>query len=140
MARRVASTTLVAVAALVAITIAIAPRRAHAFALAQHLHLIYAHFGCVAVLPTLLVGPLAGANAALNVNLRAFAQILPCNFGQTASKHQSVPLGMLAHIASLLVFPLVCGGYSNIGDLVAIGKRTHLWIAPEIANKNHFID
>ena len=83
---------------------------AHALAAAQHLHLIDADFGAVTVLARLRVLPFAGADAAFDVNLAAFAQVLARDLGQTTVEDQPVPLGVLAWLAALLVLPLVSGG------------------------------
>ena len=106
---------------------------------AQHLHLIDADFGAVAVLPV-LIRPFAGADAAFHINLRAFAQVLPGNFGQAAVEHQAVPFGVLFGLASLLVAPFVGRGQRNIGYLIATGERAHFRVSSQIADKNDFIN
>jgi hypothetical protein len=69
-----------------------------------------------------LVGPLAGAQAAFHIHLRALAQVLAHDFGQAAVEDHAVPFGGFAHFAGLLVFPLVGGGNRHVGHLVATGK------------------
>ena len=122
------------------VAVVISAGATHAFAATQHLHLIYANLGAVAVLPALLVGPFAGADAAFHINLRAFAQVLPGNFGQAAVEHQAVPFGVLFGLASLLVAPFVGRGQRNIGYLIAAGERAHFRVSSQIADKNDFIN
>src|SRR6266850_7438295 len=81
-------------------------RLAGAGARPQHLHDVAANLGAVAVLP-LLVLPLARAQAALDVDLRALLQVLAGDLGQAAEKGDAVPLGGLLHLAARLVLPAV---------------------------------
>lgn len=53
--------------------------------------------------------PGARAQAALSMHLRAFAQVLPGNFGQAPAEEQTKPLSGLFHFPSLLVLSHVGG-------------------------------
>src|SRR5882672_10048838 len=92
-------------------------RLAGAGARPQHLHDVAANLGAVAVLP-LLVLPLARAQAALDVDLRALLQVLAGDLGQAAEKGDAVPLGGFLLLAARLVLPRVGGGDADVGDRV----------------------
>src|SRR5688572_9049934 len=83
-------------------------RLAAALAPAEHLHHVGADLGAVAVL-TVLVLPLARAQAALDVHLRALLQVLAGHLGQPPEERDAVPLGGFLHLAARLVLPLVGG-------------------------------
>src|SRR5450830_670697 len=114
-------------------------KKAHALAAAQHLHLVGADFGAV-FFDAGLVGPLAGAQRAFHIDLRTLAQVLACDFSQTAVEHHTVPLGGFLHFARLLVFPAVGGGDGDVGHLVAAGEGADLGVAPQVADDDDFID
>src|SRR5882762_7123562 len=65
-------------------------RLARARARAQHLHHVAANLGAVAVLPFLVL-PLARAQAALDVDLRALLQVLARDLRQAPEKGDAVP-------------------------------------------------
>jgi hypothetical protein len=117
----------------------VARRTAHALAAAEHLHLVDADVGGV-LLDAVLVGVFAGADRALDVDLRALAQVLRGNLGQPAVEHQAVPFGRLAHLAALLVLPLVGGGDGHVADLVAAREGAGFRVAAEIADEDDFVD
>src|SRR5690606_31942505 len=65
----------------------------------QHLQLARDDLGGVTV-GAVLGLPLPGAQTALNVYLRALAQVLASDLGQAVEKHHVVPLGALLHLRS----------------------------------------
>src|SRR5450830_989818 len=81
-ALRVTAATAAALLRIAAIVLA-ARGAALALAAAEHLHLVGADFGGV-FFDAVLVGPLARAQAAFDVDLRALAQVLAGDFGQAA--------------------------------------------------------
>jgi len=106
---------------------------------AQHLHVVADDLGRV-TRDTRLVLPLASAQAALNVDLRAFLQVLGGDFAQPAEENHPVPLRALLLLAALLVAPAFAGGNAQIGDGGAGWHGAGLGIRPEIADQNDFID
>src|SRR5205085_1958324 len=116
-----------------AVVVTAAGRRTHALAAAQHLHLVGADFRGV-FLDAVLVGPLARAQAAFDIDLRALAQVFAGDFGEAAVEDHSVPLGGFLHLAALLVLPLVGGGDRDVGHAVAAGEGAHLGVAPQVAD------
>src|SRR6185436_20593558 len=84
---------------------------------AEHLHAVAHDLGGVAVL-AFLVLPLARAQAALDVDLRALLQIFAGDLGQAAEEGDAMPLGGFLLLAARLVFPRVGGGDADIGDRV----------------------
>src|SRR5581483_844962 len=71
-----------------------AVRGTAAAAPAQHLHLVGDDLGGVAVL-AFLVLPLAGLQASLDEDLRAFLEVFAHDLGELAEEHHAVPFGAL---------------------------------------------
>lgn len=83
----------------VATTIAtIFGRAAHALAAAQHLHAVGTDVGGE-FFDTVFIGVFTGAQAAFDIDLRAFAQVLADDLGQAAVKNHAVPFGGFFHFA-----------------------------------------
>src|SRR5688500_5007209 len=93
-------------------------RLAAALATSEHLHRVRADLGAVAVL-ALLVLPLAGAQAAFDVDLRAFLQVFARDLRQTPEEGDAMPLGRLLHLTARLVLPLVGSLDADVGDRIA---------------------
>src|SRR5919109_1003892 len=68
----------------------------------EHLQVIPDDLGRVALV-ALLVLPLAGAQAPLDVDLRALAQVLAGDLREAAEQRHPMPLGALLLLAGLLV-------------------------------------
>src|SRR6185436_10439766 len=83
---------------------ALATRLAAALAPAEHLHHVAADLGRVAVLAVLVL-PLARAQAALDVDLRALFQVFAGDLGETAEEGDAMPLRRFLFLATRLVFP-----------------------------------
>src|ERR1700722_6536310 len=86
-----------------------------------------------------LILPLAGLNATLDKNQRAFLQVLLGDFGLLAPDHDLVPLGALLALAVLVLISFV-GGYRKIRDGLPSAGETGFGIAPQAPNQNHFVD
>src|SRR5882724_4155169 len=110
-----------------------------ATAAAQHLHVVAHDLGGVA-LGALLVLPLASAQAALNIDLRAFLQVLGSDLAQPAKKNHAMPLGALLLLAALLVLPALAGRDAQIGDRGARRHGAGLGISAEISDQDDLID
>ena len=110
----------------------------HALTAAEHLHLVSADFG--GILLHAVFFPRTGAQAAFDIDLRAFAQVLADDLGQPAIEHHAVPFGGFLHFAGLLVLPAVGGGDGDVGDLVATGKTAHFRVSAQIADDDDFVD
>src|SRR4029077_1827779 len=84
-------------------------------AAAEHLHLVADDLGGVALV-ALLVLPLARAQTAFDVNLRALAQVLGGDLRQAPEKRHAMPLGALLLLPAGLVAPALAGGDAQVGD------------------------
>src|SRR6202021_1170536 len=84
-----------------------------------------------------LILPLAGLNAALDKNQRAFLQVLLGDFGLLAPDDDLVPLGALLALAVLVLISFV-GGYREIRDGLASAGERGLGIAPQAPNQHLF--
>src|SRR5690606_6115662 len=96
--------------------VALLLRRARATA--EHLHLARDDLGRVPVLAVLVL-PLARAQRSLDVDLRAFAQVLARDLAELVEQHDRVPLGALLLIASLAILPLLARREANVRDRFA---------------------
>src|SRR3954454_25350552 len=90
---------------------------------------------------TALVGPFAGLERTLDVNLGALFQIL---FGDLAEPfiedHDAVPLGLFLALAGRLVAPRLRGGDAQIGDRPPVLGAADFRILAEISNQNDLVD
>ena len=97
----------------------------HALTATQHLHLLGDDVSRV-FLYAILVGVLAGLQAAFNVDRRALFQVLADDFGQAAEERDAVPFGLLFLLAGVAVFRFVrcraCRSYR--GGMIALLFRT----------------
>src|SRR5215467_4423705 len=114
-------------------------RVAHPRAAAEHLHALGDDLGRVALL-AFLVLPLARAQRALDVDLRALLQVLARDLGEAVEEHHAMPLGALLLLAARLVLPLVGGRDRDVGDRAALGGVAGLRIAPEVAYDDDLVD
>src|SRR5687768_2464896 len=108
-----------------------------AAAAAQHLHAVRDDLGGVLVL-AFLVLPLAGADAALDVDRRAFLEVLAGDLRELAEEGDAVPLGVLLRF-SRLVLPLLGGRDADIGHRVAGRQIAGLRVPAEVADQYHFV-
>src|SRR5690606_16339813 len=105
----------------------------------QHLQLARDDLGGVTV-GAVLGLPLPGAQTALNVYLRALAQVLASDLGQAVEKHHGVPLGALLHLTALLVLPGFAGGDGDVGDGSAGRHVADFRILAEVTDQNDLVD
>ena len=89
-------------------------------------------------LHTIFTRVFARLNAAFNIHLAAFFQILACNLSQTAVHGDVVPFGALLAL-TIAVFPLFTGSDAEIGHGFTVGQVTHFWVTPQTTDQNHFI-
>ncbi len=117
----------------------IAELLAVAASLPQHLHLVGANFGAV-LFHAALVCPFAGAQAPLDVHLRAFAQVLACYLSQAANKNDTMPLSSFAHFSALFVFPFVGGRDTDVGNVPAVWKGANFWVFAQVPDDDDFVN
>src|SRR6478735_382145 len=85
--------------------------------------------------------PLAGAQAAFDVDLAALAQILLGDADQPVGlEHDRVPLGALLALAGVLVLPVLGGGDAQVGDAPAVLEALHFRVLPEVADQDDLVD
>src|SRR5262249_16939279 len=97
------------------------------------------HLGGVALDP-LLVGPLAGLQRALEVDLRALLQILLGDAAEVFVEDDNpVPLGALALLARPLVAPALRGSHAQIRNRPPVLGAPDFRIRPEIADQDHLV-
>ena len=106
---------------------------------AEHLHFVGHDLRGVAVL-AFLVLPLARAQLAFDVNLRALAQVFGGDLGQAAEHRDLVPLRAVLLLAGLLVFPRLRGRESQVRDGTAARHVARLGVFAEIADENDLVD
>ena len=104
----------------------------------EHLHPVDDDF-CGVTLLALLILPLSSLQTPLHVDLGTLLQVLSDDLGQTAIHYAAMPLGALL-LLTLLVFPGFGGGHRHVGDGVAIGHVTNLWVLAQIADQDYFIN
>src|SRR5205085_5273691 len=105
----------------------------------EHLHVVTDDLGRVALVP-LLVLPLAGAQASLDVDLRALAQVLAGDFRQAPEERDAVPFGPLLLLTGLLVAPALVGRLAQVRDRGSGGHRAGLGIGPQVSNDDDLVD
>src|SRR5262249_18616721 len=87
-----------------------------------------------------LVGPFAGLQRTFDIDLAALAQILFRDLRQPlVEDHHTVPFGLLAALAAVLVAPVLRGGDREIDDLQAVLGAADFRIAAEIADENDLV-
>ena len=95
-------------------------------------------FSGVAVYP-FPVGPFAGAQLAFDVDLPAFGQVIPRDFGQSRKEHYAVPFSAFLLVAGVLVGPGFrgCNADGRRGD--AIRQETDVRVCAEVADEGGFV-
>src|SRR5690606_29237914 len=81
---------------------------------AEHLHLVGDDVGVVALL-AVVAGVFAVADPALDIDLRALAQVLGRDLAELAEEGHPVPLGLFLVVA-VPVLAHRCGGQADLGD------------------------
>src|SRR5437588_9466939 len=116
-------------------------RRAHgpAAATAEHLQIVADDLGRIAVV-SLLILPLARAQAPLDIDLRALAQVLARDLREPPEERHAMPLGALLLLAALLVAPAFAGRDAQVRVRRSGGHRAGLGIGPQVSNDDDLID
>jgi hypothetical protein len=135
-----AATTAAARATTTAATAVVTAAAAHAAAArVEHLHFVGDDFRGVAVL-ALLVLPLARAQRAFDVDLRALLQVLAGDFTETPEHGHVVPLGAFLVLARLLVFPALAGRHADVRDRHAGRHGAGFRVCAQISDQDDFVD
>ena len=88
-----------------------------------------------------LVGPFAGLQRALDIDLAALLQEPLADIHQAVVEHHhAVPLRALAPLAAALVAPAFRGRQRQVGDPRPVLGRADLRIAAQIADQNDLVD
>jgi len=112
---------------------------AHALAAAQHLHVLGDDVGRV-TLDAVLVGVLAGLQAAFDVDRGALLEVLAHDLGQAAEERDAVPFGQFLLFAGLAVLRLVRGGDRDVRDGVAARHVADFRVAAEVADDDDLVN
>src|SRR6185295_3703178 len=107
-------------------------------ATAEHLDVLRHDLGGVALLP-LLVLPLTRADAAFDIHLTAFREVLADDLGLLAPHHHPMPLGGFLLLA-VLVGPLLGGGNAEVRDRLLALREAQLRVRTQIADQDHLVD
>src|SRR5688572_6266149 len=110
---------------------------AHPLPGAQHLHDVGDDLGRVLV-GSVLVLPLARLEPPFHVHLAALLEVFAGDLGELAEEGHAVPLGLLLHLA-VLVLPLLGGGDADVGDRAALGHVARFRVAPEVADEDDLV-
>ena len=86
-----------------------------------------------------LVFPLAGLDAALDVDLGALAQVLRGELRLLAPGDDAEPLGLFLPLA-LLVLVVAVDGDRELGDRLTAGRVAHLRIAAQVADDHALVE
>src|SRR5438874_7286411 len=103
----------------------------------EHLQVVTDDLGRVALVP-LLVLPLACAQAPLDVDLRALAQVLAGDFRQAPEEGHAVPFGALLLLTGLLVAPALAGRDAQVRHGRGRGHGACLGVGAQVADENDF--
>src|SRR4029079_13955192 len=97
------------------------------------------HLGGVAVVAA-IVGPLPGLDLALEIDLRALAQIMLRDPAKIlVEDHDLVPFGLFLAFAGGFVAPALRRGDSEVHHFAAVVERTGLGVRAEIADQDHLV-
>src|SRR5690606_26372117 len=112
---------------------AVATTAATFTAAAEHLHLVGDDVGAV-LLHAVLAGVLVVAQLALDVDLRALAQVLAGDFAELAEEHHAVPFGALLLVA-VAVVAHAGGGQADAGHGHAALGVFHVRVVAAVADQ-----
>ena len=105
---------------------------------AQELHLVGQNLGRVALVAA-LVGPLAGAKATLDVELRAFAHKTVYHVGKVAPQGDGVPLGVVGCLFGVAVVETLACCQPHSRGLHTAFEGTNFGVYAHITNKYYFV-
>src|SRR5208282_140170 len=94
--------------------------------------------GHVFLLAGLLVVPGVGSNAAFDVYLAAFLEILSGDLRQPLPEHDVVPLGAILPLAVFVLVALV-GGQGKLRHRLALRRVLNLGILAKVSNQDDFV-
>src|SRR5690606_36190712 len=86
------------------------------------------------------LSPLAGLQAAFDVELGSLAHIFTDDFRQAAEEHHPVPLGPFLLLTGLLVLPAVAGRQGDVGHRIAVGQIAHFRVTARVTDQDYFVD
>src|SRR5690554_4529598 len=107
----------------------------------EHLHLaidIDHNLGGVTVLAVLPL-PLTGLQAPFDINLGAFAQVLPGHFGHFAEQYHTVPFGSRHQLTGLTILVAFIGRQGEVYHRIAVGGIAGIRILAQITDKNYLV-
>src|SRR5207237_1380280 len=114
-----------------------APRAHSAPSAAQQHNAVASDFSGVALVAVLVV-PLAGLEAPLNVDLLALGEIFRQRFRGLSPEHDAVPFGLFLLLARLVV-PHLGRSHVERGHGGASGRVPQFCVAPEIAHEDDLV-
>src|SRR5207244_1332854 len=101
-------------------------------------HIASADFGSFSLIAVLVV-PLAGLQAAFDVNQPAFRQILVADFRKPVPSDDVMPFRALLTFAGSFIVPGIVSRHGKAAERNAAGGVFELRITTEPAHKNHFV-
>ena len=128
---------LLLVAALAVTAVVVRCAAAVVVAAAEHFHFIGDNVVCGAF-DAVFALVFTALDAAFQIYLAAFFQILSGDFGETAVHGDVVPLGAFYALA-VAVVPGFAGGDAEIADGFAVGHIADFGVATETADKDDFV-
>ena len=104
----------------------------------QQIHRVGQNLGRI-TLVVVLVHPLAGAQTALDIELRALAHIAIHDIREAAPQRDRVPLGMLLRLVRRTVVQPLGRSQPDTGDLRAALERADFGVDAHVAHQNHLV-
>lgn len=109
----------------------------HVLFAGEHLHVVAVDFGGVSFDPV-LVFPVAGAQASLDVEEHAFFDVFLGDLGKAPPENDVVPLG-LTDLFAVFVIVDFRGGEAETGDGHPAVKVAYFGVGPDITDENYFV-
>ena len=104
----------------------------------QQIHRVGQNLGRI-TLVVVLIHPLAGAQTALDIELRALAHIAIHDIREAAPQRDRVPLGMLLRLVRRTVVQPLGRSQPDTGDLRAALERADFGVDAHVAHQNHLV-
>ena len=105
----------------------------------KKLHIFADHFGGPTVV-AVLISPLAGAQAAFNVDRAPLFELVAGDFCCTTEKHNAVPFRFLGELTVTVLLATGGGETEGTNCCTAIGCVADVRICAQIAEKNNLVD
>src|SRR6185312_2834446 len=96
-------------------------------------------FSAIFLFAALLIFPTRGLQAAFNVELGTFLDVLANDFSQPLPGDNVMPFGAVLPFAAF-VFVSFVGRQAELGHGNAAGRVFHLRVFAQIAHQNHFVN